>query len=853
MSATYPYNVFPVFQDNAQKKTHYIGINSKDLKDHELYVLNDDSPFPDKPSRLWVPRRASQAYPHLAFILRDEIIPSCDLFNCLQVIVVDKSNHQAGGIGEHCFGLSRDHCLQWKLLEKKLRFAANGLLYFAKKNNGIQFVKSFKPFPDSCLPSAWRYDEDYPTRHKAVQVLHQSFAGYQWLMALISYGIILARTANDNPQHPRWAIYLQDDCKLDPLFVDAIKASPLNNFTRKRVGAFVLETSIDPSWASHIPYMEQGFCPIYIHWHGPNSWSGPFEKVMAKYRPTPKIASNPWSAVRPHSPCPSISSSCNTYDRPTSSLATTVDDNVVDIFHNDDDDYDEDWPSGGHSGQLPGESMDTFFARRKLGNSRRLALMTEQEHQSVIDRERNASIRGFSGGSGRVYVWLPNRISGWIKRVWVAAAVAQEAYSNYNKDTRQFDAVTNSWDCYSGWSPGFKPDSYDDSDDDSLDMQQIPSVTLAPPSVPSVGDTHASFSSTPPTSSPTDGDGDVEMGDTCSPQPSRPPSPSGYEPSDPMPDVTTLSYTAPSSTLPCHIPIVQSYREAFIDTLCFRYGFLCDDNSAGDEVEDGEIEESVDDMLYHSKCIFTAHHDELAPRYHHQFLAFATMLAAGRSNPQLWDLDPSSPRCLLPLPTSNENVFSIQCLRDMEGKIWGYRLMPPLQQEFAEQYFHLVVPQAAVAIECYRRSFISIPFTAQRLLDCGKSFRTLMSPTRNPIHTRPLFVLPHREQNFTFNHSHYVAYEQELGKFFQYPHTRAALLEGGILWRLAMQYLDPRDALDGPSDSACDFGGVVYLPDGTKLVDDCLVNNERDLICGTYIVYTGAFILCLYCLMLRLS
>jgi hypothetical protein len=82
----------------------------------------------------------------------------------------------------------------------------------------------------------------------------------------------------------------------------------------------------------------------------------------------------------------------------------------------------------------------------------------------------------------------------------------------------------------------------------------------------------------------------------------------------------------------------------------------------------------------------------------------------------------------------------------------------------------------------------------------------------------------------------------ELDKFFQSPHSRAALLEGGILWRLAMLYLDPQDALNGPSDSANDFGEVFTLPDGTQLV-----NDERDLICGTCIVYTGAFIVCVHC------
>jgi hypothetical protein len=57
-----------------------------------------------------------------------------------------------------------------------------------------------------------------------------------------------------------------------------------------------------------------------------------------------------------------------------------------------------------------------------------------------------------------------------------------------------------------------------------------------------------------------------------------------------------------------------------------------------------------------------------------------------------------------------------------------------------------------------------------------------------------------------------------------------------------MSVLGPQDALVGPSDLANDFGKVFSLPDGTMLVDDCLLDEERDLICGTYIVYTGTFL-----------
>jgi hypothetical protein len=236
------------------------------------------------------------------------------------------------------------------------------------------------------------------------------------------------------------------------------------------------------------------------------------------------------------------------------------------------------------------------------------------------------------------------------------------------------------------------------------------------------------------------------------------------------------------------------------------------------------------------------HRDGLPVAHHRRFMMFRSMLANGRTDPRLWDLDSSGPRCLHPPPTSSNEVFSINCLRDRRGNIL-YHVMPPLHQTFSSRYYHLAVPAASTAVECYRRDFTTITIAAQRLVDRGKLFKTLMSPTRPKRRRRPKpFVLPHREAAYIFKHSDFVAYEARQDRYFLYPHARAALLEGGILWRLAMECLDAQDALNGPSDSAHDFGEFFSLPDGTKVIDDCLTENERDLISGVYIVYTGAFV-----------
>ncbi|KJA24793.1 hypothetical protein HYPSUDRAFT_200342 [Hypholoma sublateritium FD-334 SS-4] len=72
---------------------------------------------------------------------------------------------------------------------------------------------------------------------------------------------------------------------------------------------------------------------------------------------------------------------------------------------------------------------------------------------------------------------------------------------------------------------------------------------------------------------------------------------------------------------------------------------------------------------------------------------------------------------------------------------------------------------------------------------------------------------------------------------------RAALLRGGIIGRIAREFLDTDDVLDGPSLEAtyCRHGLCVNAEDGEhELWDDDLTENEIATICGTYLMYTGS-------------
>lgn len=98
-----------------------------------------------------------------------------------------------------------------------------------------------------------------------------------------------------------------------------------------------------------------------------------------------------------------------------------------------------------------------------------------------------------------------------------------------------------------------------------------------------------------------------------------------------------------------------------------------------------------------------------------------------------------------------------------------------------------------------------------------------------------------RLSSFKPNSFDYLLYEHHCGSFLQgHAHARAALSSGGILWRLASQYLDLQLVLDGP------VGDYTHQQewdiDGQKYVADSLTSSEQELICGVYKVLNGEFL-----------
>ncbi|KAJ7601564.1 hypothetical protein DFH06DRAFT_1025663 [Mycena polygramma] len=176
----------------------------------------------------------------------------------------------------------------------------------------------------------------------------------------------------------------------------------------------------------------------------------------------------------------------------------------------------------------------------------------------------------------------------------------------------------------------------------------------------------------------------------------------------------------------------------------------------------------------------------------------------------------------------------------------GYYVISEKEQQSHSLF--IVVQSAANALETVRQGWgPSISDVAENLLSRGMSFMTccrstITSPAPLKLQRRSYSGLGYRPPNYKPDMRDYQAYVEIRQRFMSSPRGRAALLYGGIVGRLARSEASKEEALRGPSDDALVEG--ICLWDGRSPFaywDDCLTQQEIDLICGVYHVATGEF------------
>ena len=154
----------------------------------------------------------------------------------------------------------------------------------------------------------------------------------------------------------------------------------------------------------------------------------------------------------------------------------------------------------------------------------------------------------------------------------------------------------------------------------------------------------------------------------------------------------------------------------------------------------------------------------------------------------------------------------------------------------------LLVPSMTTVMQILRDELFGTSklTAAAQLVKRGMEFRTMLPVAHSFAFNRsplPPRTPPCCHVAYTSDSRNYAVYEEARSTVLTDSRARAALLKGGIIWRLAIDTLHPDCVLRGPDlQSAKQF---VLPSEHGFLLDDDLTDNEMDFICGTYRILTS--------------
>ncbi|KAG2046348.1 hypothetical protein BDR06DRAFT_977538 [Suillus hirtellus] len=202
--------------------------------------------------------------------------------------------------------------------------------------------------------------------------------------------------------------------------------------------------------------------------------------------------------------------------------------------------------------------------------------------------------------------------------------------------------------------------------------------------------------------------------------------------------------------------------------------------------------------------------------------------------PDVWDLGPN------PSLQITHAYIRVSCVNLLQCQ---YYIIEPHQSPNL-LFWTLAIPNPITAVMCLQCNWgPDIKQIGLALLKKGIVFRTLQSMAVMPNFRRPLtelrtYTLGHQSSSFRATYADYVVYEQLHHEFMNQPQARAAFLQGGLVWRLAvhsMGFHHLPSVLDGISTKAIPFGNLL-VGNRSAYYDDGLQDEEIDFVCGTYYI-----------------
>jgi hypothetical protein len=462
-----------------------------------------------------------------------------------------------------------------------------------------------------------------------------------------------------------------------------------------------------------------------------------------------------------------------------------------------------------------------FFAARVKRQKELMKVESPRDRQARESRERYPGVK-----NAKVYEWEKKQSSGGrevYQRVRVNKKRNEDVYCFYKPYQRLFNAFANEWDLCDEFNFGSKEGYQSDTDSDSeYDFRSYPKnsvsqPTSAPPLATSSAPPLATLSAPPLATS------SAPPLDTSSAPPlatsSAPPlDTSSAPPLDTSMDVVDHEDSSASPT----------HSRDPLKILSLVYGYV--PRSSADDVRSTIDWDSILRFLG-----FVHKLEELAvpePERIAIINFFCTVVSKDGAND---------------MGTDFRNLFPFEQVQRPSGDLFVFSSPP-------SNVCHWVLGVHSPAAALYVCRYIlenpnahTILTVAQRLLDQGIRFRTLLplvcSPRQLTVN-EPYVPKTYRLIDHTFTTADFDVAMLACQSVLTSPQGRAALLRGGIVGRIAKEFLSIDGVLDGPSvEVTAHRVGYIALSgkDNSRFCDDQLTENEIAIICGTYSLYTGKF------------
>ena len=434
--------------------------------------------------------------------------------------------------------------------------------------------------------------------------------------------------------------------------------------------------------------------------------------------------------------------------------------------------------------------FDDFFSARDKRQAEMIRVESARDRQRRESHERDRPIKNTT-----MYTWEKVRSSGGRElymRVRVNKREHEDVYDRYGRSERLYNAASNEWDfcedfCFPAGPDDSQPDSDSEEDIEYNDDERRQFIS------------ERRIDSPPPP--PTDYAMDIEE-ESSTPY------------SRDVLETLRLNYGFSSPS----VDIVGSADYTW-ETLLLALGFV----QNLDEL-------SVSGTDKHGICVF-----------------LSQIVKKSVISPHLFDLDPGN---YSPL----EHLFKFADVQRPSKDLFVFCSPRSMACEWI-----LGVHSTTVVLYICRyilenphaHTFVTI---AHRLLERNIPFRTLLALPCSPRQkTIAEIYTPssHRETTHQFTVADFETAMLRCQAVLSLPQGRAALLQGGIVGRIAKEYLSVDGVLAGPSLEVTGHR-VGYLgssgTNGILYCDDELTENEIAAICGTYTLYTGKLVFFYYTL-----